>query len=96
MKIAAKTPRPVFYACPGDTIVRADRWFFQAGGYWCAVAPYERAAEWFEDHMTPRGEWPAVREYPIDTLPPSGALRWQRHTGEDAEYRVGPEDAPAP
>lgn len=86
MRIQALPPRPVFYY--GDTPVRADRWFYQSGDYWCAVAPGESAAEWFEDDSTPRGEWPAVREYPITVMPPSGVLRWRRYNGEDAEYCI--------
>lgn len=79
------TPRPIFYAyndCAPSPI-RADRWMWQTGDFWMAVAPGESEAEWFQD-LAP-SECPTPRVRPIDNIPTSGRLIFMRSDFTEVE-----------
>lgn len=64
-----------------DTVpepIPADRWMWQTGDNWMAVAPFESEAEWFMD-LDERGvTTPTPRVRPIDDIPTSGTLTYMR------------------
>lgn len=74
---------PVYYAI-GDTTTPepADRWMYQVGDRWCAVAPWESESEWFTDFDVRPENVLAPRVYPIDTIPPFGTLIWRSKDGQ--------------
>lgn len=82
-----------FYAVPGDENHPATQWLYQTGNVWMAVRD-ECEGCWFEDGTcehgptlsTKRTDWPTIRRYPIDTVPPAGTLRYLRANGADGEF----------
>jgi len=66
------------YAMPGlEQLTRADRWLYQLGNIWVAVAPWEDKADWFADALADGSELPMQTSYPIERIPTSGTLRWR-------------------
>lgn len=75
-----------FYAYPGwdcvDEPEVADRWMYQHGDKWMAVAPGESEAEWFADSDADRTWTPRERVLPITQIPPSGELAYVVRMGD--------------
>lgn len=68
-----------------DEPIPADRWMWQTGDQWMAVAPFESEADWFMD-LDERGEpTPTPRVRPIDDIPTSGTLVYMRHDFTEVE-----------
>lgn len=66
-------------AANSDEAVTADRWFYQVGDEWIAVASTQNEEHWFED-LDPL-DVPERRVRPIREVPKTGALRWRTKQG---------------
>lgn len=64
---------------------RANRWFWQIGNRWVAVAPWESFDEWFEDAFADGTPMPPQVSYPIERIPSYGTLSFRDHDGTPQE-----------